>query len=524
MSSSGQTFATQQPQIQTFSAASCILQNQSFTTPQVVPSQNVPIVASSSNPKDTDKNLALATRLVNCYNALVAGELPPQLLFAALDQIHPEDMEEMDITWQIAMAVFRAKQFAKKTGKNNSGMNGDKKVGFNKGMLRYFNCHESGHFAHECPKPNRRVNNNRTMVAAGNNRAGATANGPENALLAQIDDTSLKTDDADPKEKLMEMQFAFMASTSSDPRKSEVTLLSFSYACKEYVKVLCDEIQSLRREVDDLKYEGYQLRKGKKPLKVQLEAKIKDFRRIQAEYSDKCELYNYVKRQNDALTAELDTLKKRFDSVNFAFQNFDGSSKVVATMIDHCMDFKRNQQKGLGYDHVPPPYNHTYQYQPLSIDEIAKESFMVYGKSSGFVSGGIINVKSTNASTSTADQPLDQAKHEAGESVSVFKSDVSVMNNFNCVSDVETENISYAGSSSDTGQLRRNVVRPWYVDGGCSQHMTGDISQLSEIQSFNGGYISFAGGDGGKITQHGTVTNEVLSFENVNYALDLKHI
>ena len=73
------------------------------------------------------------------------------------------------------------------------------------------------------------------------------------------------------------------------------------------------------------------------------------------------------------------------------------------------------------------------------------------------------------------------------------------------------------------GQLRRNVVRPWYVDSGCSRHMTGDISQLSEIQSFNGGYVSIAGSAGGKITQHGTVTNGVLSFENVNYAPELKH-
>ena len=72
-------------------------------------------------------------------------------------------------------------------------------------------------------------------------------------------------------------------------------------------------------------------------------------------------------------------------------------------------------------------------------------------------------------------------------------------------------------------QLKRHVTRPWYVDSGCSRHMTGDISQLNNIQSFNGGYISFAGGDGGKITQRGTVSNGVLSFENVNYAPELKH-
>ena len=108
-------------------------------------------VASSSKGKEGDENLALATGLVNCYNALVAGDLPPHLSFVDLDQIHPKDVEEMDITWQIAMAVFRAKQFAKKTRKNNWGMSADKKVGFNKEKLCCFNCHEPDHFARECP-------------------------------------------------------------------------------------------------------------------------------------------------------------------------------------------------------------------------------------------------------------------------------------------------------------------------------------------------------------------------------------
>ena len=73
------------------------------------------------------------------------------------------------------------------------------------------------------------------------------------------------------------------------------------------------------------------------------------------------------------------------------------------------------------------------------------------------------------------------------------------------------------------GQLWRIVARPWYIDSCCSRHMTGDISQLHDIQTFNGGYVSFADGEGGKITQRGTVSNGVLNFENVNFAPELKH-
>ena len=64
-------------------------------------------------------------------------------------------------------------------------------------------------------------------------------------------------------------------------------------------------------------------------------------------------------------------------------------------------------------------------------------------------------------------------------------------------------------------QQRRNIFRPWFVDSGCSMHMTGDISQLLDIQNIYGGYVSFAGkGEKGKITQMGTVRNGVLKRDN----------
>ncbi|KAI3754638.1 hypothetical protein L1987_54425 [Smallanthus sonchifolius] len=47
---------------------------------------------------------------------------------------------------------------------------------------------------------------------------------------------------------------------------------------------------------------------------------------------------------------------------------------------------------------------------------------------------------------------------------------------------------------------RRTVNNLWFVDSGCSRHMTRDISLLHDVQNFNGGYVSFAGGKGGKIS------------------------
>ncbi|GJZ36964.1 hypothetical protein Tco_0583155, partial [Tanacetum coccineum] len=40
-----------------------------------------------------------------------------------------------------------------------------------------------------------------------------------------------------------------------------------------------------------------------------------------------------------------------------------------------------------------------------------------------------------------------------------------------------------------------------FVDSGCSRHMTGNITHLSDFKDFDGGYVTFGGGAyGGRIT------------------------
>ncbi|GJY00842.1 putative ribonuclease H-like domain-containing protein [Tanacetum coccineum] len=67
-----------------------------------------------------------------------------------LEQIDDMDIEEMDINWQIAMIAIRMKKFYKKTGRRVR-IDGNKPVGFDKKKLECFKCHNTGHFARECP-------------------------------------------------------------------------------------------------------------------------------------------------------------------------------------------------------------------------------------------------------------------------------------------------------------------------------------------------------------------------------------
>ncbi|GJV86166.1 ribonuclease H-like domain-containing protein [Tanacetum coccineum] len=62
-----------------------------------------------------------------------------------------------------------------------------------------------------------------------------------------------------------------------------------------------------------------------------------------------------------------------------------------------------------------------------------------------------------------------------------------------------------------------------YVDSGCSRHMTGNMSYLSDFKKFDGGYVTFGGGaKGGKITCKGTLKTGKLDFEDVYFVKELQ--
>nr|GEW28560.1 putative ribonuclease H-like domain-containing protein [Tanacetum cinerariifolium] len=61
------------------------------------------------------------------------------------------------------------------------------------------------------------------------------------------------------------------------------------------------------------------------------------------------------------------------------------------------------------------------------------------------------------------------------------------------------------------------------IDSGCSRHMTGNMSYLSDFQELNGGYVAFRGNPkGGKITGKGKIKTDKLDFEDVYFVKELK--
>nr|GEY63016.1 ribonuclease H-like domain-containing protein [Tanacetum cinerariifolium] len=77
-------------------------------------------------------------------------------------------------------------------------------------------------------------------------------------------------------------------------------------------------------------------------------------------------------------------------------------------------------------------------------------------------------------------------------------------------------------SAESEGSSQNNIDDKGYWDSGCSRHITGNISNLSDYEPFDGGYVSFGQG-GCKITGKGTIKTGKLEFENVYFVKDLKY-
>ncbi|GJT03896.1 hypothetical protein Tco_0838358, partial [Tanacetum coccineum] len=65
----------------------------------------------------------------------------PQLAQEDLEQIDPDDLEEIDLQWEIAMLTIRARRFIKRTG-TKLDVNGQR-VGFDRSKVECYNCHKN---------------------------------------------------------------------------------------------------------------------------------------------------------------------------------------------------------------------------------------------------------------------------------------------------------------------------------------------------------------------------------------------
>ncbi|GJT42194.1 putative ribonuclease H-like domain-containing protein [Tanacetum coccineum] len=438
------------------------------------------------------------------------------------DAIDADDLEEMDLKWQMAMLTVKARRFLNKTGRK---------------------INANGHFARECRAP--RENRNREPV-----RRNVVETIETKSLVVQ---DGLGYDWSDQCEE-EPTNFALMAytssgsssSSSSDSEENERYKTSEGYHVvpppytknfmpPKYDLVLADEGESVTSIPDVATREAKtSVSKPKSVGKPLIEDWISDSEdENETEFKSKQRKPSFAKtefvKSNEHVKTPRESVKKveNKKQAKYPKKNSQSPRDCEKKMVDKTVwnnARRENNQNSLRMTHPLPKGNF-----------VPKAVLMKSGIKTLNTAGQ--NFLKATVSVNTA-RPINTAYprptiNSARTTSNVFnKAHTYVRRPFNKSTTNKNSNLKEKVNTVKgnvtiarpkvVGNPQLELQKKGVIDNGCSRHMTRNKSYLSDYKDIDGGFVAF-GGDPkeGRITGKGKISTGKLDFEDVYFVKEL---
>nr|GEV10649.1 uncharacterized mitochondrial protein AtMg00810-like [Tanacetum cinerariifolium] len=387
-------------EVKSYSSASTSTQNIAFVSSQITDSTNEPVSAVAS---------------VSAASGKIPASVLPNVDTLSNAQIDADDLEEMDLKWQMAMLIVRARRFLQRTGRN-LGANRPTSMGFDMSKVECYNCHGKGHFAREC--------------------SFQVEEEPTNyALMAFTSSSSFSSDNK--------------VSDSEDDSEAEIPQNAPSFVQRtKQIKPPRPSVKHVENSIPA----------------ANLKTAI-----------PKLKTYGHIRNRKACFVCK--SLTHLIKDCNY-YEN-----KMAQTPA------KTPAQRG----------NHQ-QYARITLPNLQRY------------------VVPTAVLTKSKLVPLTAARP-----VTTAVPQTHVTRPRQAKPIVTKSHSPHKGVQGNWGNPQHALKDKGVIDSGCSRHMIGNMSYLSDFKEINGGYAFFGGNpNGGKITRKGEIRTGKLDFDDVYFVKELK--
>nr|GEV97931.1 putative ribonuclease H-like domain-containing protein [Tanacetum cinerariifolium] len=288
-------------------------------------------------------------------------------------------------------------------------------------------------------------------------------------------------------------EFALMAKSSYDNEVFDNSLCS--KACKKFTDSLNTKITELSEKLSDTKTTLYHYKLGLS----QVKARLVEFKNQKIKLCEKIRGLEFKAESKDnrikRLTNELEELKKEKEGLDSKLTCFQSASKDLDTLLGSQMSDKNKE--GLGYSTVPPPaqvYSPPKKDINFSVSENGESSESILSKPM------IKFVKATDSPTVFKTNKVETAKKPSVKYAEMYRDTHKSPKALACWIWKPKQNSTDKGPNSNSVSVMFKKYQ--YIDtqgrlksdSGCSRHMTGNISYLSNYEPCDEGYVSFSQG------------------------------